>query len=111
MSGFYSRAAMRQAREDRESRERAAESPVAATAPAQFTLDQIPVDAPFDDAVLTVWNGERWVAYDSWLATRPITCEESTPREENGMPAAAAKNPRAQERQDELPLAPESANG
>ena len=108
--GFYSRAAMRQAREDRESRERAAESQVADAPAAQLTLDQIPVDAPFDDAVLTVWNGERWVAYDSWLATRPITCEEGTPREENGMPAAA-RNPRAQERQDELPLAPESANG
>jgi hypothetical protein len=108
--GFYSRAAMRQAREDRESRERAAEPLLADAAAAQLTLDQIPVDAPCDDAVLTVWNGERWVAYDSWLATRPITCEESTPREEDGMPAAAPI-PRSQERQDELPLVPESANG
>jgi hypothetical protein len=35
--------------------------------PATMTLDQMPVDAPADDAVITVWNGERWVAYDKWL--------------------------------------------
>src|ERR1039458_8327916 len=35
-------------------------------------LEQIPPDAPMDAATLTVWNGERWVAYDRWLATAPI---------------------------------------
>ena len=35
-------------------------------------LDQIPTDAPMDDAALTVWNGDRFVAYDSWLATAPM---------------------------------------
>lgn len=110
MSGFYSRAAMRQAREERESRE-LADQPRAA-APAQLTLDQIPVDAPFDDAVLTVWNGERWVAYDKWLATAPIIREESEPRQENGILASAKTgSPRGEERQIELPMAPGAANG
>jgi hypothetical protein len=39
-------------------------------------LDQVPLDVPMDDAALTVWNGERFVAYDSWLATAPILCDE-----------------------------------
>jgi hypothetical protein len=39
-------------------------------------LDQIPVDAPMDDATLTVWNGARWVAWDKWLATAPLVHEE-----------------------------------
>ena len=107
MSGFYSRAAMRQAREERESA-----STVTEPAPAQLTLDQIPADAPFDDAVLTVWNGERWVAYDSWLATAPIIREESAPRLEKGILApATTEPPRGEERQIELPMAPEAANG
>lgn len=109
MSGFYSRASMRQAREERESREVAALP--GAAAPAQLTLDQISVDAPFDDAVLTVWNGERWVAYDAWLATSPIIREESPPPLEKGMLAPAmARPPRGEERQIELPMAPEAAN-
>ena len=110
MSGFYSRAAMRQAREERESRELATQ-PLAPAAP-QLTLDQIPVDAPFDDAVLTVWNGERWVAYDTWLATAPIIREESAPRLEKVI--LAPETPEAshgEERQIELPMAPEAANG
>jgi hypothetical protein len=110
MSGFYSRAAMRQAREERESRE--VGSLPEAAAPAQLTLDQIPVDAPFDDAVLTVWNGDRWVAYDSWLATAPIIREESEPRPEKGTLAPATGfPPLGEERQIELPMAPEAANG
>jgi len=39
-------------------------------------LEQIPPDAPMDDATLTVWNGERFVAYDKWLATAPLVVEE-----------------------------------
>ena len=39
-------------------------------------LDQIPPGAAMDDATLTVWNGERFVAYDSWLATATIQCDE-----------------------------------
>ena len=38
-------------------------------------LDQIPPDAPMDDATVTVWNGERFVAYEKWLATAPIIVE------------------------------------
>ena len=32
-----------------------------------------------DDATLTVWNGARFVAYNSWLATAPIQCDEHPP--------------------------------
>ena len=39
-------------------------------------LEQIPADAPMDDATLTVWNGERFVAWDKWLATAPLIREE-----------------------------------
>ena len=35
-------------------------------------LDHVPPDAPMDDATLAVWNGKRFVTYDSWLATSAI---------------------------------------
>ena len=31
-----------------------------------------------DDAVLTVWNGERFVAWDKWLATAPIISDPAS---------------------------------
>ena len=77
-------------------------------------LEQIPPDAATDDATITVWNGERWAAYNSWLASAPITCEESPPRKESGIilaPATKAQIPRSKERQIELPMTPEAANG
>ena len=77
-------------------------------------LEQIPPDAATDDATITVWNGERWAAYNSWLASAPITCEESPPRKESGIilaPALKAQIPRSEERQIELPMTPEAANG
>lgn len=39
-------------------------------------LSQIPADAPWDDATLTVWNGERWIAWDKWLASAPIHVDD-----------------------------------
>jgi hypothetical protein len=39
-------------------------------------LDDVPPDAPMDDAILTVLNGKRFVAYDAWLATAPIQRDE-----------------------------------
>lgn len=39
-------------------------------------LEQIPLDVPMDDATITVWNGQRFVAWDKWLATAPIVCAE-----------------------------------
>ena len=45
-------------------------------------LEQVPPDAPMDDAILTVWNGERVVAYNSWLATAPIQCDEEPAKPE-----------------------------
>ena len=38
-------------------------------------LEQIPADAPMDDARITVWNGERFVAYEKWLATAPVAVD------------------------------------
>jgi hypothetical protein len=45
-------------------------------------LEQIPPDAPMDDATITVWNGERFVAYDKWLATAPLVVEQQPPEHE-----------------------------
>lgn len=45
-------------------------------APPLSLLEEIPPDAPMDDAVLTVWNGERFIAWDRWRATAPIEVEE-----------------------------------
>jgi hypothetical protein len=38
-------------------------------------LEQIPPDAPMDDATITVWDGERFVAYEKWLATAPVAVD------------------------------------
>lgn len=38
-------------------------------------LEQIPPDAPTDDATITVWDGERFVAYEKWLATAPVAVD------------------------------------
>lgn len=78
---IYGREALRKFLEDRERGE--GHSNWEAT-----LLDQIPADAPMDDATLTVWNGERWVAWKKWLATAPLIIEE-TPSEE---PKAAPGN-------------------
>lgn len=50
-------------------------------------LDRVPADTPMDNATITVWNGERFVAWDDWLATAPLVCD--TPPE-NGTPAIPA---------------------
>jgi hypothetical protein len=65
MGAIYDSNALRRLREQQEAH-------MAAPECQPSLLDQIPPDAPMDDAVLTVWNGERFVAYDSWLATAPI---------------------------------------
>jgi hypothetical protein len=39
-------------------------------------LEEAPPDAPMDDAVLTAWDGERFIAWEKWLATAPIEVEE-----------------------------------
>jgi hypothetical protein len=42
----------------------------------QSLLEQVPVDAEMDDATITVWNGEKFEAYDKWLAKRPVATED-----------------------------------
>ena len=66
-------------------------------------LSQIPADAPMDGATLTVWKGERWVAWDKWLATAPIIVEDLS-AEEAALPkkeaaAAADSRPRGSNQQ------------
>jgi len=79
---MYGREALRRLREQQE---RTVEEPE-----RQSTLlEQVPVDAPMDDATLTAWNGERFVAYDRWLATAPIVHEEKRPEEKPAIPADA----------------------
>ena len=63
-------------------------------------LSQIPADVPMDDATLTVWNGERFVAWDKWLATAPLIIED-TPKEVNAAPVADAR-PRGPQQQKGL---------
>ncbi len=66
---------------------------------APSLLEQIPLDAEFDEATLTVWNGERWVSWDKWLATAPIirddgpAGEEPEAEERNGETGQAADLP------------------
>jgi hypothetical protein len=69
MTGFYSRAAMREARLEREAR--------ASGRPRQVTLAEVPADAPYEDAdaVLHVWADDRFVPYAKWLASSPISVE------------------------------------
>jgi hypothetical protein len=68
----YSLAAWRKYREEQE-------QPKQET-PAGLTLADIPADAEMDEGiVIGFWNGERFVSWEKWLATAPITREESTP--------------------------------
>lgn len=68
----YSLAAWRKYREDQEQPKQ--------DTPAGLTLADIPADAEMDAGlVVGFWNGERFVAWEKWLATAPITREESTP--------------------------------
>ncbi|HWQ57345.1 MAG TPA: hypothetical protein VN442_26925 [Bryobacteraceae bacterium] len=39
----------------------------------------IPGDAPMDNATLTVWNGERFVAHRTWLAGVVVDSDEPAP--------------------------------
>ena len=79
---MYGREALRRLRE----RQAARKQPALQTS----LLDEIPADAPMDDVTLTVWNGERFVAYDKWLATAPIVrVDEHTEGAAGAIPANA----------------------
>jgi hypothetical protein len=65
----YGREALRRLREQQA-------KPATEPDSASFPLDQAPPDAPMDDAIITVWNGERFVAYGKWLANQPLVTEE-----------------------------------
>ena len=82
MTPAYSREALRRLRERQA---RVVQEPEGRIS----TLDQIPPDAPMDDATITVWNGERFVAWDRWLATAPIE-RAAEPEARSAIPAGAA---------------------
>ena len=44
-------------------------------------LSKIPADAEMDDAMLCVWNGERFVAWDTWVVTRPVATNDAPPKD------------------------------
>jgi hypothetical protein len=68
----YSLAAWRKYREEQE-------QPKQETS-AGLTLADVPADAEMDEGiVIGFWNGERFVAWEKWLATAPIVREESRP--------------------------------
>lgn len=81
MTPAYSREALRRLRERQA---RVAQEPEDRPA----ALEQIPPDAPMDDATITVWDGERFVAWDRWLATAPIECDQGQ-EERTRIPTAA----------------------
>ena len=68
MTPFYGRDALRRLREQQAAAQEPQQEP--------SLLEQIPADAPMDDATLTVWTGERFMSYDEWLATAPLVIEE-----------------------------------
>ena len=83
MTGFYSRAAMRQAREK-------PKSSGAHQQPRTLTLADVPADAEYEDAgaVLHVWADNKFVPYATWLASAPISIESVT-TEQSTIPADA----------------------
>jgi hypothetical protein len=81
MGAIYGSDALHRLREQQEAR-------IAAPQCQPSLLDQAPSDAPMDAAILTVWNGERFVAYDSWLATAPLIVE-GKPEDKSAIPADA----------------------
>lgn len=80
MSPAFGREALRRLRERQAGAEQDRES-------QPSLLEQIPPGAPMDDAVLTVWNGERFVTWEKWRATVPIECDE--PPDSPGPPTTA----------------------
>lgn len=44
--------------------------------PQPFRLEDVPPDAPMDDAVITVWNGDRFIAWEKWRAIAPVEIAE-----------------------------------
>jgi hypothetical protein len=92
---MYGRDALRRMRERQGQAQKDAANPPS-------LLEQIPVDAPMDDTTLTVWNGERWVAWDRWLATAPLIRAEQ-PRE------TKAEEPKGASTHEAADLPPQSA--
>ena len=64
----YGREALRQFREQQAAAREPERQP--------SLLDQIPPDAPMEDATIAAWDGERFVAWEKWRATAPIAFEE-----------------------------------
>lgn len=79
---IYGRAALRQFRDQQAQTAQESER-------QRSLLEQIPADAPMDDATLTVWDGERFVAYDKWRVTALLAIEERPGMSTAAIPADA----------------------
>ena len=66
---IYGREALRKHREERAQVEEHQERQAS-------LLSEIPGDAQMDDATITVWDGQRFVAWEKWLAARPVLTED-----------------------------------
>lgn len=75
---FYSRAMIRRVREQ-------ADQPASHAIP----MSAIPADAPADDAAITVWSGERWLAYHRWLAAAACVRDQETERPDSTLTEGA----------------------
>jgi len=71
-TGAYGRDALRRFRDHQT---RAAQEQERQPSP----LEQISPDAQMDDATITAWTGERFMAYQDWMAIRPVAIEEKQP--------------------------------
>lgn len=58
-------------------------------------LELVPADAPMEDTTLTIWTGERFVAYDKWLATALLVVQEQSQEEQPAVVKRANADPSA----------------
>ncbi len=81
---MYGREALRRMREQQEATAQEPDS-------QPSLLQQIPPDAPMDepDAVLHVWNGERWISWSNWQVAAPVATEEPVQVGVHAIPADA----------------------
>ena len=76
MTPIYGREALRRLCEEQEVTQEPDRKPT--------LLEQIPADVPMEDATITFWNGERFVAYEKWRAAAPVAIEKRPARETTG---------------------------
>ena len=79
----YGREALRQFREHRAQLARAPER-------QPLLLEDLPPDVPMDGATITVWNSERFIALNKWLAAAPLTIDKRPENSPSRIPTDTA---------------------